>query len=397
MSDTIESKTGAIPIPAGKLALPAAGKNPAQAQRRRELDFLRGIAILLVLFRHSALLSSPLRMMGWIGVDLFFVLSGFLVSGLLFKEYTRFGNIQPKRFLIRRGFKIYPIYYLFYSLYLIKILSHHLSVTGLIADLTFTQNYVSGYGYAYPASWSLAVEEHFYILLCLFLWLGLKYKTINLQKTAGKSGLGQFEIILVCMISACAAFRLFSNIALVPHVTGKNITMTHLRIDSLLAGVLISYLYHFKKDQLVRLFQSGKYLLVALAIAGVCWTPFMDPDTSFFVRTAGFSLLYISFGILLIFFLLTPGINKQLNRLFTAPVANCVSKIGYCSYSIYIIHSFVFMSLDKFFSGHPQYFHPYLHFFLTLTISVALGMLMTYKIENYFLRIRDRYYPGRTS
>ena len=59
--------------------------------RLRELDFLRGIAIILVLFRHQVLFDF-LETMGWIGVDLFFVLSGFLVSGLLFKEYQKFIN-----------------------------------------------------------------------------------------------------------------------------------------------------------------------------------------------------------------------------------------------------------------------------------------------------------------
>jgi len=79
-----------------------------KSNRLRELDFLRGVAILLVLFRHQ-LLFSFLKTMGWIGVDLFFVLSGFLISGLLFKEFQKFGAINPKLFLIRRGFKIYHI------------------------------------------------------------------------------------------------------------------------------------------------------------------------------------------------------------------------------------------------------------------------------------------------
>src|SRR5688572_16524528 len=89
--------------------------------RLREIDFLRGVAILLVLLRHKYVFQFTYTM-GWIGVDLFFTLSGFLVSGLLFKEYLKFGDIQPKRFLIRRGFKIYPIYYLFYILYLIPLI-----------------------------------------------------------------------------------------------------------------------------------------------------------------------------------------------------------------------------------------------------------------------------------
>ena len=115
--------------------------------RLRELDFLRGIAIILVLFRHQVV-SDFIGKMGWVGVDLFFVLSGFLVSGLLFKEYLKHGNIKPKRFLIRRGFKIYPVYYLFYIVFLIPIFAAGtFSLKGFLADMTFTHNYVLGQGY----------------------------------------------------------------------------------------------------------------------------------------------------------------------------------------------------------------------------------------------------------
>jgi peptidoglycan/LPS O-acetylase OafA/YrhL len=77
--------------------------------RQKSLDFLRGIVI-LVLFRHSNVVEI-LTQIGWIGVDLFFVLSGFLVSGLLFKEYITYGSINAKLFFIRRGLKIYPLFY----------------------------------------------------------------------------------------------------------------------------------------------------------------------------------------------------------------------------------------------------------------------------------------------
>ena len=78
--------------------------------RLQEIDFLRGLAILIVLFRHHWLTSFTFNF-GWVGVDLFFVLSGFLVSGLLFSEYKKFGDLKPSRFLARRGFKIYPMFY----------------------------------------------------------------------------------------------------------------------------------------------------------------------------------------------------------------------------------------------------------------------------------------------
>ena len=80
--------------------------------RVRQIDFLRAVAVILVLFRHHWVGIDVLQRIGWIGVDLFFVLSGFLVSGLLFSEYKRYGNIKAGQFLIRRGFKIYPLFYL---------------------------------------------------------------------------------------------------------------------------------------------------------------------------------------------------------------------------------------------------------------------------------------------
>ncbi|MBK9638567.1 MAG: acyltransferase [Bacteroidetes bacterium] len=136
--------------------------------RRSELDFLRGVAILLVLFRHY-LYNDYLYDIGWIGVDLFFVLSGFLVSGLLFKEFKITNSVNYLNFLIRRGFKIYPVFYLFITftiLWKIKIHSP-LELRCLVGEIFFLQNYV---GNMWSHTWSLAVEEHFYLLLTLLIF-----------------------------------------------------------------------------------------------------------------------------------------------------------------------------------------------------------------------------------
>ncbi len=114
-------------------------------KRNIGLDFLRGIAIILVLFRHLEI-NKMMARTGWIGVDLFFVLSGFLVSGLLFKEYQKFSTVNLKRFFIRRGFKIYPSFYFFIisSFGLNYCLNHQLGDFDsgkLLSEVLFVQNY----------------------------------------------------------------------------------------------------------------------------------------------------------------------------------------------------------------------------------------------------------------
>jgi peptidoglycan/LPS O-acetylase OafA/YrhL len=361
--------------------------------RLRELDFLRGIAIIMVLLRHIPLFQFT-TIMGWIGVDLFFVLSGFLVSGLLFREYIKFGNIRPKLFLIRRGFKIYPIYFIFYLLYLIPlIIKNEFDIIGFIADMTFTQNYIWGWGYAYPATWSLAVEEHFYFLFASFLWLGLKFdKNILKPNTESQSiSSKKFEWIVITLLIVVFLLRVFSTV-IVPQQVVRNFTMTHLRIDSLLFGVLVSYLFYFKKMEFEKLFTKNSSLLYVLCFLGILWTPFIEPVPSVLVKTFGFSILYVSFGILLIIFLLKNNINNILNKIFTANIVNIVSKIGYCSYSIYIIHTFAITCCHYFFGDG---LNRYLFFVIASTISIVSGMLMTYIIEKYFLKLRDKYYPSR--
>lgn len=356
--------------------------------RLRELDFLRGIAIILVLFRHQVLFDF-LHTMGWIGVDLFFVLSGFLVSGLLFREYQKFGSIDPKLFLIRRGFKIYPIFYLTYIVYLIPrfILQKH-DLNNVIYDLTFTQNYFLGWGYAYSASWSLAVEEHFYFILAIFLWLIFNKKIIRFE--VAKKGISNFEKYLLLILIVVFILRIISNIVF-PKEYVKNITMTHLRIDSLLFGVLISFWYYFKIDKLSFFYQKYKISLLLFAFGMLLFTPFIEPLHSFFVKTIGFTMVYISFGIILIHFLIDKNVNSQLNSLFSVKVVNFISKIGFCSYSIYIIHTFVIY----FFEFLPVTNHPLILFVLVFVFSATAGFVMTYRIEKIFLQYRDKYYPNR--
>ena len=114
--------------------------------RLKTIDILRAFAILGVLFRHS-IIDTWYSRPGWAGVDLFFVLSGFLVSGLLFNEFKKSGQVNIKRFLIRRGFKIYPAFYIFLLVALITEkywFRVNYPLQNILSELFFMQSYFNG-------------------------------------------------------------------------------------------------------------------------------------------------------------------------------------------------------------------------------------------------------------
>ena len=151
--------------------------------RLSQLDCLRAVAVLLVLGGHFqppkpedtgalvAVLTRTWMYGGWTGVDLFFVLSGFLVSGLLFREYQERGAVRPGRFLIRRGFKIYPA---FYTMAIPILLLAQAPARQVVSELFFVQNYLLPNFFGY--TWTLAVEEHFYLLLAAVVWCAVRYR-----------------------------------------------------------------------------------------------------------------------------------------------------------------------------------------------------------------------------
>ncbi len=148
------------------------------------LDVLRTLAVLLVVTQHfadfgkaefptlSGAFDSPAFRFGWTGVDLFFVLSGFLIGRQLWREFAGSGTIDVKRFVLRRGFRIWPLYLAFI------IISPALTNTWHYrwGDWVFLSNYVGG---RVEGGWSLSTEEQFYIIAPLAIvllarWVGLR-------------------------------------------------------------------------------------------------------------------------------------------------------------------------------------------------------------------------------
>jgi len=210
---------------------------PSNATRMPELDLLRLVAVLLVIGRHSDPIPKSLPVSlgwffdlwhcgGWVGVDLFFVLSGFLVSGLLFREYKLRRRVSLGRFYMRRGWKIYPP---FFALIAVTVFWQSCQHGGtppsqLTAEVFFVQNYFGG---LWDHTWSLAVEEHFYILLPLILVILLKLRGTTQSPFKPIVGIALL-VGLVTLALRIANSHMRSGFYFETHLFA-----THLRLDAL--------------------------------------------------------------------------------------------------------------------------------------------------------------------
>ena len=368
-------------------------------KRLVELDLLRTLAIFLVIGRHTPYLAPsqypyPIKMffwywlkIGWIGVDLFFVLSGFLISGLLFREYTQYGQIKPGRFLIRRAFKLYPAYYAFLLITLIwQIVDgkpRPLPLYAFVSNSLFIQNYGPA---VWNHTWSLAIEEHFYLLFAVLVFF--------LSRTKSKLT-NPFRIIKTITIGIGISVFLFRIITdwKIGYTHRTHLYPTHLRIDSLMFGVLLSYYYHYKHEATLSVLK--KYYTVTLPASFA----FLSTSLFFFIEkpfmhTIGFSLLYLGFGIQLLHLISWQSRVKD----WFMKYLYWFSFVGVYSYSIYLWHiplcvwgfSYIIPTIHgkrlPFIIGWPIYFAG----------SIALGIIMAKIIEIPALKLRDKLYPSRS-
>lgn len=351
--------------------------------RIRQIDFLRGIAIILVLFRHMEF-TPVTHLIGWSGVDLFFVLSGFLVSGLLFDQYNREKTIKPLLFLTRRGFKIYPLFYIITAA---LVLAHQFTGLGtssanLVPELFFFQNYSEGIN---PITWSLAVEEHFYILLVLGVYLAVKFGKLTSRKG--------FHALAITLLLYSLVARVFTSLRYTEFEFYTHYTPTHLRIDSLLFGVVIAWNYYFNRAWLQGFVQKFRRQLFVFALACLAPLFLFDTDT-FYMRTAGLSFLYLGFGSLLCLFLYSDSFNRKFEWLMPKLMYSLIAKTGIYSYAIYLVHIQVLNLIKRVVvEGMHVNMSNQVLFFCYFAGSILAGVLLYSIVELPFLKLRERFFP----
>lgn len=356
---------------------------------------MRAIAILLVLFSHTSLLMYPetestiltiIRFFGAIGVDIFFVLSGFLIGGILLKQIQK-GETKGKHmgyFLVRRWLRTLPNYYLILivNVCLIYFL-HRSSLEGIPPFFLFLQNFGSGQMDFFTESWSLSIEEFAYIigpaLLMLFFFMFGK---------ASKKRL--FLWVVLVIILFVSLLRLYFHLnETIPDYTywSQNLRKVVIfRIDSIYYGFIAAYLANtWQKTWRKNRFPMA--LLGAILFFGMHMIIFLfdvlPENASFF-----YNLLYLPLvSISIAFFLPVLATWKDTNVL-----RNPITWISVISYSLYLVnYSIVLLTMENFIDVTTMtLLYRILIALLFWVISICLSYALYRWFERPMMNLRDK-------
>ncbi|MBS1581053.1 MAG: acyltransferase [Bacteroidetes bacterium] len=344
------------------------------------LDGMRGMAVLLVILSHSYN-AGPLAHwadLGWIGVDLFFVLSGFLISGILLDTRGQKGYF--KRFIIRRALRIFPLYYLtLATIFLLEALHPVPAVRGLTEHQAWFWSYMPNLFFAFHGwasmgkalnhFWSLAIEEQFYLA---WPWV---------IAFAGERWLVRF-------ILAGIGFSIL--LRFIHPVSPFSYAFTLARLDGLLAGALLAWGLRRRSAWVARYapiaFMLGIVLIISAALAGRAL--FRDPHMMRW-GVSGATLLFAG----LVGLTVKGGGFDRFFRM------KPLCWLGRYSYGLYVIHwpLYVLLFLPLWSSLNAQGWDPHTAWTLTALLYslllLALAMASYEWMEKRFLALKDRIAP----
>lgn len=285
----------------------------------------------------------PVFHYGWTGVDLFFVLSGFLIGKQLWQELAAKGTISVLPFIIRRGLRIWPLYYCFLLFLIFVLRTEKASSYKLWPDFFFFTNYERG---LVSGGWSLSTEEQFYLLIPLLFVAVLRF--LNLQRHG---------LILLGLLMALPLVRWFviSNTS----VEAKDLIYTpiHTHCDGLIMGLILAWLavskpqYFIKRSfrvnfvffisaaivaYLLRSFQEDVFSFLSLAIIyGVCVFCSLKNESFYSRNIAGWHGFHIvsrlSYGMYLIHFEVLPKVTVWIAKHFHAGEVAFVLTLLFCT------------------------------------------------------------------
>jgi peptidoglycan/LPS O-acetylase OafA/YrhL len=373
----------------------------APAPRLPGLDLVRAVAIAWVMIYHASLFGldsqdSWVVGRGWMGVDLFFVLSGFLIGGQLLRPWTRGQRPGYRRFFARRALRTLPAYLVVVAAYfLIPAVRDRADIQPLWQFLTFTENLLFDFSTpkAFSHVWSLCVEEQFYLLFPAAVAL------IALRPTPSKIIGALVAVLLLGM--ALRGYLWLHDVARSPfHIaseprTGRFMTEiyypTWIRLDGLLAGVAAAALQAFRPRLWARLTARSNLVLLA-GLIGVAASVllFRDQIAGFWITVFGFPLLSFSVGLVVI---AASDARSILGR-YPVPGAGTLAA---GAYSLYLTHKAVFHAVQLAAPRLPTWLQAF-DLALALLAALGVGAALYWVVERPFLKLRDRFEgPSRSS
>ncbi|MCD9855480.1 acyltransferase [Epilithonimonas sp. JDS] len=360
------------------------------------LDHLRALAILLVFLYHYRMFQHPswiddIGWIGWSGVDLFFVISGFLIANQLFIEIREHHTIRLKTFFTKRFFRIMPPYIFTLFLYFcIPAFREREALPSFWKFISFTQNYgldVINKG-TFSHAWSLCIEEQFYLLLPLIILFFIKAKSIHYLK---------YGVLIV--IIASILFRHFSwNEFIIPNLNSPNFWKvwymkiyypTYTRFDGLAIGVLIAWFFQFSVKFKNLIDKRGVFFLIAGLLSVSISLCFCRDQYSQGASIFGFTFVAVSYGILLLGAISSSTFLGSKNNFFT-------SKLALLSYSIYLSHKGVIHIVQMFLDRTIISVSGTLAFVICFSVCILVGVVYLYSIEKPSSYIKNKIIKTRS-
>ncbi len=355
-------------------------------QRLPGLDLLRAIAIVWVMLFHSYIVGGLgphfgwLSRFGWMGVDMFFVLSGFLIGTQVLRPLQRGERLSFGGFYARRAWRILPAFAVVLACYAwFPALRESPGMQPWWQFATFTMNLLIDYDrhQAFSHAWSLCVEEHFYLLFPLLAWWLTR-----------RPSLRRFATVCIAIVLLGIALRTvvwLHDTALDPSRNWyvEDIYFpTWTRLDGLLTGVMLAVLRVYRPQRWAQLQQrADAVLLGGLLLAGLAMWLFRD-RTGLAANAVGWPLLSLGFG--LVVFAGADG-RSVIGR-WRVPGAGWLAAI---SYSLYLSHKLAFHQVQTKWVQ-PRALHGVVAFLAYALAVLLLGAALHYAVERPCLRWRDR-------
>lgn len=347
------------------------------------LDVARSLAIILVLIAHFSLffknlinISPVLYGSGYFGVELFFALSGFLIGGIALR--TVFLSLKYKSlivFWVRRWVRTLPAYYL---VLVILVWHYHLPPHLYLPHIAFLQDFTTiPRDTFFGVSWSLAIEEWFYLVLPIIILIFGKYIDISPIKLIAIWCVG----IIACLVFRCVEVAILNT----PWMEVRKSVFQ--RLDALLFGVLLATIKYYWQGVYDQILTKYGNLIGTAGFIG--WSfyaiPFLSNSylESFANRTLMFSVVSLSSALIIAWFDTSSLFNINLNKF----IKYIVTYISVTSYSVYLIHWDI---LQVFINYSDSTGHIFVNSINAIIVTYIVATILYYFWEKPMMALRDR-------